>query len=423
MSADLPSPHTRSRFLRSRSGSIAVIVAIVVPALVMLIGGAIDLTRLVDVRLSLQAAVDAAALAAAKEVSLSRSGRENYATIAEQIAKLNIAEDAENIEGGEPTITADFDADAMEVAVAARLDVVPAFGLMSVLLPNTVHVRSVARVVGSPNICLLALEPDEARAVDLQLLSRMTANGCSIFSNSTAAAGISVFPTAKLEADNICSAGGVLGADKISPSPVLDCPQFDDPLASRPEPSGGACDYDGTIVAAGFRRLRPGVYCGGLTIAGLADVALDPGVYTITGGPLLVTGLARLRGDDVTLHLADIAVMTLDPTTTIELAAARAGPTAGILVFGSRAQPRALAHTILSRNAQRFVGTVYLPRNSLVVDGDARVGGTSAYTAIVARRVMLLATPHVVLNADYARTDIPVPEGIRGVAQPIRLTE
>jgi hypothetical protein len=292
-----------------------------------------------------------------------------------------------------------------------------AFGLG--LQPITV--RSVARIMGTPNICLLALERREPGAIQLQLGGRITGNGCAVFSNSSSVSGINVLLNSRMAAETVCSAGGVIGAQNISPSPYFDCPQFDDPLASRAEPTVGSCDHKAVIVAIGRRTLTPGVYCGGLTVLALAKVTLEPGTYVFTGGPVLVEGLASISGTGVTLFFSDIATLVLGETSIVRLSASTSGPLAGLLIFGSREQSKLLTHTILSRNAQHFVGTVYLPNNTLLIDGSANIGSESAYTAIVARRVMLLSTPNVVLNSNYGETDVPVPDGIRGAGQPARL--
>ena len=96
---------------------------------------------------------------------------------------------------------------------------------------------------------------------------------------------------------------------------------------------------------------------------------------------------------------------------------------AGLLFFGSRSQSKLLINTILSSNAQKMLGTLYLPNTSLVVESLARVGGESAYTAIVARRLVLLDNPHLVLNSNYGDTDVPVPDGIKGAGQPVMLVK
>ena len=96
---------------------------------------------------------------------------------------------------------------------------------------------------------------------------------------------------------------------------------------------------------------------------------------------------------------------------------------AGLLFFGSRQQLPSLVNTILSNNAQTMTGTIYLPTTTLVADSLARIGAKSAYTAIVARRVILMDGPDIVLNAKYSDTDVPVPDGIRSAGQPVALVK
>lgn len=392
------------------------------PVVVLVIGGSVDYARYANSRATLQAAADAASLASAKEVSLADSKDDNLSEVAQSVAMRFIAiQKQAGLGGGKPAITSAVRADGREVEVNILYNFKSAFGIAFGLGNQTIKVRSVARVIGAPNICVLALEPSEPSAIQVQLRARMTGNNCAVFSNSTSSAGLSVQPTAQLKASTICSAGGAVGRGSMSPSPYLDCPQFDDPLESRPEPRIGICDYNNKILLNRRVSLRPGVYCGGLQVLGLSDVTLEPGVHIMSGGLFTVAGLAKLQGDGVTIFLDDDATLLFGPTTTVAMSASKTGPLAGLLLFGSRQQPELISHTILSRGAQRLVGTIYLPRNTLIVDGSANVGSQSAYTAIVARRVLLLNSPNVVLNANYGDTDVPVPDGVRSVGQPVRL--
>jgi hypothetical protein len=360
-------------------------------------------------------------LAAAKEISLTDSRTEGLNAVARTVVKRFLEAHSAAINGAEPDISVQVNSNPQEVDVAATIPFKPVFGTAFGLGLQSINVRSVARITGTPNICLLALERREPAAIQLQLGGRITGNGCAVFSNSTSVSGINVLLNSRIAAETVCSAGGVIGSQNISPAPYYDCPQFDDPLANRAEPTVGSCDYRNVIVAIGKRTLTPGVYCGGLIVLALAKVTLEPGTYVFTGGPVLVEGLASISGTGVTLFFSDIAALVLGETSVVQLSASTSGPLAGLLIFGSRRQSELILHTILSRNAQNFVGTVYLPNNTLLIDGSANIGSESAYTAIVARRVMLLSTPNVVLNSNYSQTDVPVPDGIRGAGQAARL--
>ena len=59
-----------------------------------------------------------------------------------------------------------------------------------------------------------------------------------------------------------------------------------------------------------------------------------------------------------------------------------------------------------------MLGTIYLPKGRLEIATMSPIADQSAYTAIVARSIRMSGSPTLVLNADYAATDIPVPAGI-----------
>ncbi|ESR25661.1 VWA domain-containing protein [Lutibaculum baratangense] len=205
--------------------------------------------------------------------------------------------------------------------------------------------------------------------------------------------------------------------------------------------------------------LSPGTYCGGLHIHRDAVVHLMPGVYVIKDGPLIVgpggpvckggenddddddddegEGCHRLehgatlKGDNVAFYFTgDLgknpvygdSMMRFEPASVVEISAPKDGPLAGILLFEDRNMAPNLRYEVLSVKARKLVGTIYLPRGRFVVDTDEDVSQDSAYTAIVANRLMLRGSPRLFLNTDYHRTDVPVPAGV-GPVGTSRLTK
>ena len=53
----------------------------------------------------------------------------------------------------------------------------------------------------------------------------------------------------------------------------------------------------------------------------------------------------------------------------------------------------------------------------------AVIGATAAYTAFVVQKLTATAGPTITLNTDYQLTDVPVPDGIRGVGQIVTLVQ
>ena len=96
----------------------------------------------------------------------------------------------------------------------------------------------------------------------------------------------------------------------------------------------------------------------------------------------------------------------------VSLTAEKNGPLAGILFFEDRSAPVDRVHRILSDDARTLLGTFYLSRGILSVASVKPIADQSAYTVIVAKKLQLTGSPSLVLNSNYAATDIPVPTGV-----------
>ncbi len=391
--------------------------ALLVAGAIGAVGLSIDYARLTHIQTTMQGAADAAAFAGAREMSLADAKKENIPEVVKAVVSKYV--DADGAQAATPETTIRNQPLQVEVKLARNVNLY--FGGLFGMSSTTVEALSIAQVVGQPNLCVLALEGREPAAINMTHYSRLTGSNCAVFSNSSSANGFAVAQGAQLVASTVCSAGGVVGSGSIAPPPYQDCPQFDDPLGNRPEPSVGRCDHTAKTILARTVTLEPGTYCLGLTILGFSKVTFKPGVYIIKDGPFLVAGSSEITGHGVGFFLTGISIFTFDPLTCIELSAPTSGPLAGLLFFGSRSQSKLLLNTILSDRAHVMTGTIYLPTTSFVVDSLAQVGSNSAYTAIVSRRIMLMHGPHLVLNTRYSETEVPVPEGIKAAGQPVRL--
>lgn len=149
-----------------------------------------------------------------------------------------------------------------------------------------------------------------------------------------------------------------------------------------------------------------------------------PGEYVIKDGPFIVADTASISGNCVGFYLTGSnARFQFGIDTTISLVAPSNGVMAGLLFHESRDQPTISSHAILSDNARLLLGTIYLPRGDLKIDAKKPVADQSAYTAIVAHTLKLYSGPNLVLNTNYDQTSVPVPDGIKGVGQPVALVQ
>ncbi len=415
------------RFWSNQSGAIVVASAIFLPILLMLVGGSIDYGIVMHKRDQLQTAADAAVLAGAKRLSFADHKRDDAINITKAVVANYLSQNAKEakIEGytAVTTVRTDPLVVSMKIRQSVQTHFLSAFGEPTI----DIEVFSAAQVVGQPNICLLILDTSAAEALKVDRESRTQGNDCAIFSNSVSSSGIAVKNNAEMTANNVCSAGGYDLDGKIKPSPVYDCPQFEDPLASQQAPYVGDCMVKNLIIENEDRTLQPGVYCGGIWIDGSSKIFLEPGLYIIKDGELHAHGESGVKGSDVSIYLGKNATLKFDKETSIDLEASKSGQMPGLLIFASREQDERTKHKIESKKAQKMVGTLYFPSSTLEIGSSysdgAAVGSGAAYTAVVARRVKVKNKSSLILNSDYALTDVPVPEGIRGVAQPVRLVE
>jgi Flp pilus assembly protein TadG len=397
------------RHLRCQNGGAAVIFALSVPVLLSAIGVAVDFGEFAMKQSALQAAADAAALAGAKEMSVATS--KDSVIQASALSYL-----AEALKGKDDAakgvVTIDRKKNSVKMSVSEEWT--PFFAQFLGASITPVVASATATLAGSSNICVLTLNGSSNKSLYMDKSAKLTANGCSVYSDSKHSIGLTVDQSAALKADLICSAGGVKQKGTITPAALTDCPVVADPLASRPAPSVGACDYSNTVISSGTRTLMPGVYCGGLKVTGTATVNLDAGDYVITGASFNVSGSASLTGAHVGFYLdGPAAIIDFSGSSSISLSGSTSAEMSGLLFFEDRSAPVGRQHRISSSNAQNLTGTIYLPRGYLLVDPNAVVASKSAYTAIIADRLELTAGPELVLNSDYGSTDVPVPEGIQ----------
>lgn len=411
--------------LASSQGGVAVSAAVGTPVLFGAVGIASDFAVFTMKKSKLQAAADAAALAATRELSVispgtasklmaSASGSEGNAI--EAIAKSYV----DNTLGDRSTTTTEVAIDSEKGAVKVTLADAwhPFFAhfLGADITPIVVHAR--AELVGESKVCVIALKPTGMGAISMTQNALLEGNGCSVYSNSTNSQGISLSSGSAISADLVCSAGGVLNKGAISGTKVLtDCPAMPDPLSGRKPPGVGGCDHMMTIVNGATAELSPGVYCGGINVMNGSSVTFKPGNYIIKNGPFRVKDTSRISGKDVAFYLTGGAsLIQFFDSATIDLSGAEDGDMAGLLFFEDPASLPLRVHNIRATKAYNLTGTIYLPRGDLKVDPAASVAEKSAYTAIIVNKLTVDNGPSLFLNTNYGATSVPVPDGIRSSA-------
>lgn len=418
-----------SKFVSNRQGTIAVIVAIVAAPMMLAVGITIDYAMLNSERSRLQEITDSAALAGAAEFALFNTSKK---TIGEVVEAFILAEGSKLI----PKILIDEKTQAVEVSVSKYWKPMLIQYFSKTALPIVATAK--ASSVGSNNLCILALDDVASASLSIEGESSISAQSCSIYSNSGSVKGIAVAGKAKLLAQSICSAGGYSGfASSVKPAPVVDCPRVPDPLIGRSFQTNGNCDYKKTVIAGGKAVLQPGNYCFGLYITGGAQVELQPGLYNFSMGPLIVDGDSKISGKYVTLQFSGNKTgLELTNESNIEFKAMKTGPTAGMIILAGENVDSDTVFKIHSQDAKEFTGLVYLPDNKVEIgaetdEGDkcsiatrkhkgnpnckhcvSNIGEFSDWTAIVSKNIEINDGVNLVMNANYESSDVPLPVGI-----------
>jgi Flp pilus assembly protein TadG len=394
-------------------GNTAIMFALGLPGLLAAIGVASDYAILEMKRSSLQSAADSSALAAAKELSISSSTDTTVTNAAKNYVN---AELTSNDSAAVPAVTVNRKEGSVTVALTESWTPFFAQFISSGITP--VNVQATAMLAGSTNICVLSLSPTGVGGIMMTSNSTVTAAGCGLYANSTDKQAIVVATSSKIISPLICSGGGATNVGGSTSSQILTgCPKTPDPLAVRPAPKYGACDYNKTKITSGSVTLTPGVYCGGIEVSGTASVTFDAGTYVIKDGLFNVKNTASIKGKNVAFYLTGFPTfLFFTNDATIDLSGAETGDMAGLLFFEDRSSSVLNIHDISASHANNLTGTIYMPKGNLFVHPAATIGQNSAYTAIVVNRLIVDQGPSLTLNTNYSATQVPVPAGIQATA-------
>jgi len=269
---------------------------------------------------------------------------------------------------------------------------------------------SAVAVAGRSSVpCLLTLDPSAGGAISLDLNAQINASSCVVHSNSSSSSAANAQSNSLINSQKTCLVGGYSGGgSNYSPAPETGCPAIADPLENISPPIAGACDYNNVELDNANTTLNPGVYCGGIEIDGNSNVTFNPGIYIIRDGQFEVNSNSSVSGDGVGFYLTGSAsTLYFDSNSSLDFIAPSTGEMAGIIFFEDRNAPLLRSHRFDSNSIARLEGAIYLSRGRLVIDSNGTIGGSSAFTTIVARRVSLDSNVNLVMNTDYASSSVP----------------
>lgn len=406
-----------SRAALDTRGGVAATFALALPVIIVIAIGAIELSGLSADKAAMQAAADNAALAAAKELSVSSAD-----AVVERSKAFVLTTLSSQMSGYTMTADASVSADPAQVTV----DLVahrPSF-FVNLLPPGgfTLRVKSVAASMGSAPLCILSHGLDAALlGVDLKLVklkagdngaglllennSKVVAPACLVQSNDD----LTVTGTAKLTAAVARAAGLVRGS--VSPAGESSAPVIVDPFADYDVSVPGTCPKGSVpkTKITGAETLPAGLHCGGIDIDKDAVLTLAPGEHYFVGD-VKINGDAQFTGSDVVLIFDKDSKFDFKGNSRISLEGRKTGSLAGFVVITTRDNTHDFHMD--SGRVQQLLGTIYVPNARLVIEGTQKVAQDSDWTVIIAQQVNLKGSPSLVVNANYATSNVPVPVGV-----------
>ena len=388
---------------RGQRGQIALITALVAAPVSIAVVFAVELTALSGERAKMQAAVDAAALAGAREIGVSGGAERNIKALTEGFAKeqtqqiiphIRTSFTAEQLPGGAVQI------DGVGVRNSFFGNLVPKGGFV-------IKVRALAEALNQQPLCVVGTGSTTVTlAIDGKERSRISAPNCVVHAN----ANIELSDTAQIEAGTIQTSGIATGTG-FSPEANNGALVLRDPFISRRIKRKTACPagvVETREISSGVLKLRPGVVTIRYSAKGMGEIRMAAGDYWFCQ-PLTIEEQASLSGDNVVL-IFENGALNATGNAKVSLTGRRSGKWTGFVLVSARENETDTA--ISSASVDRLLGTIYLPNSNLLVNARGTVAENSLWSVVIARTIALTGDSTLVINDNYAGSGVPVPKGV-----------
>jgi Flp pilus assembly protein TadG len=404
---------TLRRLGKNDAGSVMPMFVLTLIPLLGLIGATTDYTRVTKVRASLQASLDVALLAGA------RDGSTNWSNVA--LDTFNA-----NVQAGDATLAAPaFAIDGNRAYTGTASASVPTlFGSVLGLSSVNVNVQgtATAKTTSGNYYCVMALNPTAQAALQLtgNASITITAPKCVLQVNSKSLSAVTMNGNTTINSVENCFVGGLqqVGNATIAPAPDASCKAIPDPFTNYQRPVVGPCDHTNYQLSGGkTATLQPGVYCGGMNFSGPVNVTFAPGLYVIQDGTITETG-GTFTGNGVTFFLTGQgASLRMSGQANWHLVAPTAGSNGmpGFAIFLDPKGPTGIPDTSSQLSGQSelyFEGIVYLPGQAVSVTGNAQQIAPSPYTSYIGDTLRFVGNGQLVINNDTSLTQVPIPTAL-----------
>lgn len=383
-------------------GAILPFLALMIPVILAFVGLGTDAGFWMAEKRKLQAAADAAVIAAGWEIANGNQQDMLYYATREAGENGYEGEDA-NGEIDVEIISQNEDGITVRVILEQDAEVFFASSVYS----GGIRVTASADALVTPTdgeFCILALDEESSGAFTTSGTVEVQAPTCSLAVNSNHDTAVLLNGNVDLNFDTVKIAGNydVRGnsADFNYNALSVNQSRVSDPYSDLETPDFEGCDEEDLRVNADA-TLSPGVYCGGLDISGNNDIYFEPGVYIMDGGSFKITGGGNIDAEDVTFILTgsgnDYADLDISGSKDITIKAPEEGDEwQGIAFFQDRNAPTGnnRVNKIVGSSEIYLNGTAYFPSQELWFGGGSNTTSEdSPCTRIIANKVTLAGNP------------------------------
>jgi len=361
----------QTRSQDDRSGSVVPTVAIMLTVLLGLAALGTEVGTWYGTKRNMQGAADSAAYSAAIAKNFPPGTSSGFTAQAKSVAGTYGYVDASNnvtVSVNNPPQSGNYSTGPLANFAIEVIIQQPQQASLSAVYTKTaptLAARAVALLTSSSR-CVYALNPTASGSFQVDGGNTISST-CGVAVNSSSTSGAIVSGTVSAPTfDIVGNYSGTINSPKITKG----VKPISDPLFYVPAPSWvlGSCNYTNKTISSGTVTLPNGVYCGGITIGGTANVTLSAGTYILMGGGLTVSGSATLSGTGVTFYNTGNTLYPYKPvaidSANVTLTAPTSGALAGILFF----QDRSIVSTAQNVLSGAFQGALYFKTTPVVAD-------------------------------------------------------
>lgn len=330
------------------------------------IGTAVDLAKANDVKSRLQNSLDAAVLAGVTQAP------------AQQVSTATAVFNGDYGNKYGTTATPSFTQNANgslsgTVNTTVSMSFLTVFGMASV--PVTAASTATPGAQATSKVCILLVNQLDYQALLVNSGAVLNAPSCEI--HVASAQNPAAMFNATLNVKRICVKGAnIVKNGGVNPPVVTNCATISDPFAGKlPTVSTGTCIYQSPL--SGNVTLDPGTYCGGVNFNGSGTLKLNPGLYILKSGSMILNSGWTVSGTGVTFYFADqSSYIQFNSNVSANLSAPTTGTYANILMF----EPTGLSNAQLAidgTSSSSFTGLFYLPSRDVTINSVSNVSSNS----------------------------------------------